>query len=201
VLTFDEPSHTYRYDGVVVPNVTRVIGHLTDYSHIPADALAKAQAEGKAVHRMVEMSCNGILGVIPEWMKPHREAWGKFLTETGFEPVLSEHKVYSPAHRCAGTLDLFGEFRNIPSMKGAALIDVKRSFYGGPAIGLQLAGYDVLLRADKSMPRVWHRFALRLDKDGKYRLNEYEDRDDEAAFLACLQQYRWKQKHYPAKEG
>lgn len=201
MLSFDESAHTYFWDGVAVPNVTRVIAHLTSYDHIPPAVLAKAQAEGKAVHKMVELHCHGILGAIPDWMESHREAWKLFLSETGFEPVLCEHKVYHPTMRCAGTLDLFGEFKNLKGAKGAALIDVKRSFYGGAAIGLQLAGYDVLLRADKAMPRVENRFALRLGGNGKYTLKPYEDCDDEAAFLACLQQFRWRQKYYPVKEG
>ena len=200
MLTFDEAAHIYRWHGAVVPNVTRVIGHLTDYSHIPPDVLRRAQEEGKAVHKMVELDCLGILGVVPEWMRPHLEAWRKFLTETGFEPLLSEHKAYHQALQYAGTLDLFGEFTKL-KVKGAALLDVKRSFLGGPTIGLQLSGYELMLRADKAIPRVNFRAALRLCNDGKYAMKPYEDRDDEAAFLACLQQYRWKQKHYPTKEG
>jgi hypothetical protein len=57
MLTFDEASHTYFWAGRRVPNVTRVIAHLTDYSKIDPDRLRIAQDEGKAVHKMVELDC------------------------------------------------------------------------------------------------------------------------------------------------
>lgn len=194
-LTFDEVAHQYFADGEPVPNVTRILSGLTDYSHIPADTLARAQEEGKAVHRMVELDCNGQLESVPEWMDGHRAAWLRFKGEVGFEPILSEHRVFHAGQRYAGTLDLLGEIRHLKNAKGICLIDVKRSFYAGPVIGLQTAAYAEALRSDKSMPRVDHRFALRLDKNGQYRLQPYPDGSDAAVFIAQLTTYRWKEKH------
>jgi hypothetical protein len=152
---------------------------------------------------MVELACQGRLDLkrLPEWLLPHHTAWLRFLDDTGFEPWLSEQMGYHPKLKYAGTLDLFGEFRRMPKIKGPALLDVKRSFYAGPAIGLQLSGYELLLRADRALPRTKYRGALRLGGDGKWKVEEFDDRDDEAAFLACLQQLQWKRKHYPNKEA
>lgn len=211
MLTFDEASHTYRWKGELVPNVTRIIGHLTDYSHIPPQRLQDLQEEGRAVHKMVEMDCAGTLDFVPDWLVPHYSAWQRFLEETGFEPLVSEYRVYHTTQRYAGTLDLLGEFKKLKGATGIALIDVKRSLYAGPAIGLQLAGYDNALRADKTMPRPNRRYALRLGSDGKYHLDAgvkvngseipFDAPDNGTAFLACLQQYRWRQKYYPEKEN
>lgn len=208
-LVFREEDHTYWYDGVLVPGVTRVIAHLTDYSHIPPDRLIALQDEGRAVHKMVELACLGTLDVstLPDWLRPHHIAWLRFVDETGFEPLVSEYRVYHPTQRYAGTLDLLGEFTRLKKIKGPALGDVKRSLYAGPAIGLQLSGYDGALRTDRSMPVPRHRFTLRLGADGQYRMDfgvrvkgteiPFLHPDNDNAFLACLQQFRWRQKHYP----
>lgn len=195
ILTFDEAAHQYFADGEPVPNVTRVLSSLTDYSHIPEDTLVRAQEEGKAVHRMVELDCKGQLASVPYWMQGQYRAWAQFRTDAGFEPILSEHRVFHATLRYAGTLDLLGEARHLKNAKGICLIDVKRSFYAGPVIGLQTAAYAEALRTDKAMPRVDHRFALRLDADGKYRLQPYPDGSDAAVFIAQLTTYRWKEKH------
>lgn len=213
VLTFDAATHTYFWRGHRVPNVTRVISHLTDYSRIPPDRLIRLQEEGRAVHSMVEMDCAGRLDVdsLPQWLRPHYRAWRRFLDETGFEPILSEYQVYHPTQCYAGTLDLLGEFKRLKGVKGIALGDVKRSLYAGPAIGLQLSGYDKALCTDPSIPRPRHRFSLRLTSEGKYHIDfgirvkgieiPFLHPDNDAAFLACLQQYRWRQKNYPEKEN
>lgn len=199
MLTFDEASHTYYWDGQAVPNVTRVISHLTDYSRIPPATLKRAQEEGKAVHKMVELDCKGDLDVesLPEWMRPRYEAWCKFRLDTGFDHFASECKLYHPALRYAGTADLFGEVTKMPKIKGVINIDVKRSLYAGPAIGLQTAGYAELWnKHEKKAQHVKHRAALVLKADGNYKLTVYDDPEDRMAFLACLQQHHWKERHY-----
>lgn len=202
MLTFDEVLHEYRWNGERVPNVTSVIGHLTDYSRIPAEALERARQEGQAVHKMVDAACKGTLVDLPAWMYGHFDAWMRFVADTGFECIHSEHRVYHHSQRYAGTLDLAGTLPRLKTSKKPAVIDVKRSFYGGPAIGLQTAGYKDAWNSDKGRPTKLHeRYALRLDADGKYRLKRFDDDpnhiEDSLAFLACLQQYRWRAKHYP----
>lgn len=202
MLTFDEERHEYRWDGQRVPNVTSIIGHLTDYSHIPAEALERARLQGKAVHAMVEADCKGTLLDLPDWMLGHFDAWQRFKDDTGFECYAAENKVYHPKLRYAGTLDLAGVMPRLKSSKAPAIIDVKRSFYAGPAIGLQTTGYlDAWNTSELGLlAKVKERYALRLDANGTYRLEPFTDRDDHAAFLACLQQIRWRAKHYPTKE-
>lgn len=205
MLTFDEERHEYRWDGKRVPNVTSIIGHLTDYSRIPAEALERARLQGKAVHAMVDADCKGTLVDIPEWMYGHFDAWNKFKDDSGFECFASEERVFNKHLFYAGTLDLAGLLPKLKQSKAPAVIDVKRSFYAGPAIGLQTAGYldawnSAGQRGKSKLTRLMERYALRLDANGSYRLEPYKDRDDHAAFLGCLQQIRWRAKHYPSKE-
>lgn len=195
MLTFDAENHVYHWNGQPVVNVTRVLSPLTDYSKIPPAVLANAQEEGKAIHYMVECHCKRIPLDLPPWMEGHHAAMLKFFDETGFQCWLSEHRIYHGGLRYAGTLDLYGEAPRLRGIKGNLLIDVKRSFYAGAAIGLQLAAYNEGLHAGKEWPRARHRFALQLRPNGQYRLEPFEDPDDFAVFTALLTTQRWKEKH------
>lgn len=201
MLTFDEATHTYYWNKVKVPNVTSIIGHLTDYSHIPPEKLEKARLEGQHVHKMVQLHFERKHAKIPEWMKGHREALLRFVDETGFWCADTERKVFHKRLRFAGTLDLAGGFSQLEGSKHIAIIDVKRSLYAGPAIGLQTEGYRIAYNAEEGDANLAReRYALVLRADGTYRLTSYHDQahhaEDNLAFLACLQQFRWREKHY-----
>lgn len=199
MLTLDEASHTYTWDSKPVPSVTQILGAsgLVDYSMIPPAALEKARQEGKATHRLVELDCAGTLDVagLPEWMKPVYKAWREFKDTSGFVPILSEHQGYNNKLHYAGTLDLLCNLPYLKGWEGNILIDVKRSLYAGPVIGLQLSAYEMILASDKAMPKVDRRGALRLNKDGKFRIEPYDDRSDAAMFLSLLNIQRWREKH------
>lgn len=187
-LTFNEERHEYQWHGRVVPSVTQCLKSLTDYSFIKPEVLAKAQEEGKAVHKMVELDVKGDLDedALPEWMSGHLKAWRFFLRDTQFKALRVEHRGYSEAYGFAGTLDLEGRILDMPW-----LFDVKRSFYAGAAIGLQLSGYEVLL--DQSLR--YNRAALQLKADGTYRMMEFNDRSDRSVFLAAVTMHKWRIKH------
>lgn len=192
MLTFDSTTHTYRWNDAVVPNVTRILGSLVDYSRIPPDVLLHAQQEGKAIHEMVELDVADNLDVdlLPEWMLPRYQAWRSFLAETGFKPLASEQRVFSRSMRYAGTLDLFGRF---PGCKHA-VVDVKRSLYAGRVIGLQMAAYKRALAEDGVQEaRGASRFGLLLDANGRYRMEPFNNPNDESDFMACLVYYRLKE--------
>lgn len=205
MLTFDEAKHEYRWRGVLVPNVTRIIAPMTDYSLIQPDVLERARQEGTAIHKMVELDCKSDLDVenLPDWLRPRYEAWCCFKHETGFECISFEQRMYHDALGYAGTADLFCLLNKLPTLKGVNNIDIKRSLYGGPAIGLQTAAYSELWnRASKANRalHVKHRSALILNANGTYRLKPYDDPEDRIAFFACLQQWRWRYKHYPEEK-
>lgn len=202
MLTFDAETHTYKFDGAVIPHVTQIIAPLTNYDRIPADKLEIARQQGMAIHKMVELDCRNDLDLarLPAWMRGCYQAWLRFKDETGFEAWASENYVHHARLGFAGTLDLAGVMQRRRRAK-PAVIDVKRSLYAGPAIGLQTAGYlDAWNSARAAPERLQERHALVLYPAGTYRLESYEDRDDHLAFLACLQQLRWREKHYPRKD-
>lgn len=198
-LTFHEESHSYFVDGLRYPSVTQIIGAagLVDYSHVPAVALETARQQGQATHRMIELDSAGTLDVdaLPEWMGPVWKAWSAFKESSGFVPILNEYRAHHPTLRFAGTMDLVGELPKLKGWKGAALIDVKRSLFGGPVIGLQTAAYAMLLESDPGMPKINRRGALRIGNDGRFVLQPFDEASDRATFLALLTLNRFREKH------
>lgn len=198
MLTFDEPSHVYRWNGRVVPNVTRALSMLSDWSNVRHDVLENARREGVDMHRMVELYSRDDLDeeTLPEWLQPRLAAYKLFLLQTGFTVDASEARVYHDLMGYAGTADLFGTFERFrigrKELRVTANIDIKRSFVGGISIGLQTAAYS----------EAWHsmgyarpelRCALQLREDGTYHLRQYNDRADFSKFLHCLQAYRLRE--------
>lgn len=195
MLTFDETKHEYQWDGEIVPNVTRVLAPLTDYSMVPPATLDLARQRGVAVHRMVELDANGDLDevALPEWMRPVLAYWREFVAMTDFKILASERRVYHQ-FGFAGTLDLRATMRGRP---GQGIVDIKRSFMGGRVIGLQTAAYAA---ADdwgikKKADCIQWRAALRLREDSPPRLQHYEDKNDFNVFLAALTMHNWKRKN------
>lgn len=194
-LLFNEASHEYRKGGVVVPHVTGIIGFLTDYSMVNPEQLEIARQKGVAVHKMVEADAKNELADLPDWMIPVYDYWLKVKREAGLEIIASERKVYHPTYRYAGTLDLRVIAHNL-KLKGHGIIDVKRSFMAGNAIGLQTAAYanaDDASGNYAKTDRIQWRAALRLREDMQPRFQYYDDKNDFSNFLACLTVKRLKE--------
>jgi len=198
VLTFREGDHRYFWQGKPVPNVSRVLQPLVSYAHVPPDVLERARAEGIAIHKLTELHMKQDLdeATLPEWLRPRLAALKQFVKETGFILHGTEQKVYHHAHGYAGTLDLSGMLPRLH--KDAAILDVKRSLYAGPVIGLQVAAY---LEADNDQRRrekrmkVKRRYALQLKPNGRYALTEYKDEGDFTVFAGLLNAYKFCERH------
>lgn len=190
MLAFDEPSHTYRWNGRVVPSVTQVIGHLMDdkLRFIDRDTLALAREKGIAIHKTIELHATGRLKKCPTWIEPMLAAWEKFVERNSFRLVVAEYRVYHDGMGYAGTIDLVGDVKGVPS-----IVDLKRTFLAGRVTGLQTAGYK---RAwNQCDPRhIVNRYALVLGADGEPKLEQFNDPADDAAFLACVTMWKWQQK-------
>lgn len=55
-LEYDDESHTYLCDGLIVPSVTEVIREYlgSKYDGVPADVLAEAARKGTLLHEVIE---------------------------------------------------------------------------------------------------------------------------------------------------
>lgn len=193
MLIFEESPHTYRWNGIIVPNVTKVLAPLTDYSMIAPDKLRIAQEKGNAVHQYVEMHSKGMTEEYtwPDWMMPVMQEWERFVVDAKFKLLESEYQMYHGLYKYAGTVDLVG------IMHGEkVIIDIKRSFLAGGVIGLQLAAYlDLYAYKNQTWSSGVKRYALKLNETGPYKVEEFKDKSDFNEFLACLAFWRVKEKH------
>lgn len=193
-VNFDPEGHVYRVGGVVVPNVTRIIAPLYDWTHVPPDVLERKSVLGRYVHEATEYDDKGRLdeATIADEIRPYLEAWRRFRRETGFIPRLIEHKVYHPNLGYAGTLDRAGIF---PTAADAVdIIDIK-SGDEYDSHGVQVAAYAFAYVAERASATYPGRRAVYLNADGTYRQRKFTDPQDYPTFVALLTLANWRQNH------
>lgn len=176
-FTFDEATHTYRMEnGEILPSVTTVLKDMGFYGNAESWFTEESATRGTYVHRLIQYYLEGTLDfrTIDDGLRPYLDAWQRFEVDTGFSPMEIEKAMASETHRFAGTVDYVGLLSCGPS-----IIDLKSGAVG-PVVGLQTAGYELLL--DKPVKR----FALQLKDDGRYKLTEFKDRNDRRVFQAAL---------------
>lgn len=191
MLTFDAPTHTYRWKGVVVPSVTQLLGVLADWSRMPADVLAAAQLRGSDVHLMTQWHDEDRLELsefTPE-VQSYLPAWQAFLRD--YEPNWLHIETMGFHERLgyAGTPDREGVLKWMDE-RGLAefVIDIKTGA-PHPLHGLQTAGYEKFRGADR------RRATVHLQPDGRYKFREWPDPNDWPTFLSLLTVRTWTSKH------
>lgn len=199
-LQFDEAAHRYSVGGVVLPSVTQILRPISpDFSAIPPAVLERKRALGAAVHLACELYDQGELDEdgLDDALRPYLAAWVKFKADNAALILANERKLYHPTLRFAGTLDRLAALR--PSGDRLWLLDLKTSEDSAPSYGVQLFGYLLLLVANGDPDLAADRLAglrrgtVHLRDDGTYRLHEYKNPNDEAAFRALLSIAQWKE--------
>lgn len=194
MLEFDEPSHTYRWNGKIVPGVTQVIrAALGDpFSGVPPDVLERKRAIGSAAHKACELDSQGRLdeATVHPAVLPYLRAWRAFVSETAFWPTWREEKVYNAAHGYAGQLDFLG---GCAANNTSMLVDMKTGL-PGPLAALQTSAYAEAACSERPSMPMPRRFSLQVLTTGRYKLVEYSNPGDFADFLACLRIYRLKER-------
>lgn len=187
MLTFDEPSHTYRLNGVVVPSVSQVIAPLYAgvFEAIKPDVLERKRQLGTAVHKACELDDKGDLdedSLTPE-LRPYLDAWRTFRATHKVEVIENEKQLGHSGLRFAGTID---RILRIDGEKW--LIDLKTTAMLYPPVKVQLAGYSLLY----GEPTI-RRAAMKLKDDGRFVLDESDDpADDNRCFMGLLALHHWK---------
>jgi hypothetical protein len=188
-LTFDEASHTYHFDGQLVPGVTSILAPLTDFGFVAPEILQAAQAFGKAVHKACELDDLGTLdgSSLDPALEPYLCGWQKFSEENEVDWAMIEAPVFHPKMRYAGTLDRFGKVKGDP-----AVVDIKSSAVLYPAVGPQLAAYK---NAITGVPPLTKRIAVQLKADGTYTAKTYTEPTDWPLFCSLLTVRQWCAQH------
>lgn len=174
-ISFDPTTHTYSLlSREIVPSVTQVLERsgLADYSSIDPDVLKRAQERGTAVHLACELydAGNPLAESVGPKIVPYLDAWKRFRAESRAVVLRSEHLVYHPRWRYAGTLD------RVVLLNGrVTVLDLKTAAGIEPWVELQTAAYLHAWNEETENPqlRSWSHAAIRLRKDGTYRLHMF----------------------------
>jgi hypothetical protein len=186
MLSFDEPSHTYRWNGKLVPGVTSILSPLSEYDKVPASILQSASERGRAVHLACQYDDEGDLDM--ETLEPrligYVKAWRQFTAD--HNPVWEkiEQAGYHPVHGYAGTSDRIGVLARAKSV-----IDIKTTYAPMPSVGPQLAAYAELEAPGHG--GIYRRGAVYLKPDGTYLFKTYTDPKDWSVFLSLLTVRNW----------
>lgn len=182
---FDPAAHRYTLNGRVLPSVTQILSGLDDFSKVPARALERARDRGTRVHSACNLDVLGTLdeNTVDDEVAPYLAQFRRFLRESGFQPTLTECRVYDDVLWYAGTLDLFGDL--------PGCIDVQIDIKSGAiprSVGPQTAAYAYgLYKRAGIMTR--RRYVLHL-RPNTYSLPRLDSTDDFGAFCQELRKFR-----------
>ena len=196
MLTFDEPTHTYRWDGKIVPSVTQVLSAWSTIAKLPQEILAPAAERGQIVHTLTQHDDEGDLD--EDWAVEHGYmgyvvAWRLFRSKYLFMPISREQRIYHHELGYAGTYDAVGEAemqvgRKIRKVR--ALFDIK-SGSSDPVHTMQTIAY-ARATIDNSLVRG----CVYLRANGDFAFEQHpNDQEDWADWLACLRHYHWRQRN------
>lgn len=192
MLTFDEPTHTYRWKGVVVPSVTQVLGGLYSFAGVPLEVLEAAKERGSDVHLACQLFDENDLRdeSLTDEVRGYLKGWQKFTRDCA--PVWSaiEKPVYHQGMRFAGTPDRMGRFFYQGLLIDPAQVDIKTSAASHPCWGVQTMAYNHA--AGQLAAR---RFSVQLRPDGDYRLVEWKDPGDWPTFVSLMTLRNFKERH------
>ncbi len=207
-LQYFEDGHRYELDGLPIPSNTQTLkaeGLINDAFYTP-----DGRDRGINVHAACWFLCEGNL----DWKSVHEEEVGyvkgfeRFLKETGFRIDFNELPVWgSPGFGTRLDVMGVGEFQiNQVFTQRRVIIDIKTGSV--PAwVELQLAGQMLAVKERvEAQDEAWTqhldyvnghpypelRFALQLNKNGKYRLKEFTDPTAEEVFRGLVHAYNWK---------
>lgn len=194
MIHFDEPTHSYRIDGVAVPSVTELLAPMNDWSHVDAWALEAARCLGRDVHAAVNLMARGALNwkTLDPGIAPYVRGARRFLRESGGTVIAAEQRVASKLLRVAGTLDLAMIWDD-----WLYFIDWKVSLTVPSTVGAQLAGYQRLYedtyRAGRKLVRA-RRLCVRLKPDDYSATRMNDLNGDTNLFIACLTTFQHRQR-------
>lgn len=163
-LLFREKDHVYILDGERLPCVSDLCRFISRdiYKETPVWMMEAAAERGTAVHKATE-ELDKTKGVcVDDEYAPYVQAYAKFLHEHDVVWELSEHSLWHPQHRYAGTIDRYGTVDGLKT-----LVDLKTTYrVHKPLCTASLNLYRMLLEArGRAVERL---MILHLKKDGTY---------------------------------
>jgi len=196
-LNIERDTGAYRSNGQRLVSVTEAlsIAGLVDFSGINQEILDTASERGRLVHAWTAaydlVSTDSVKEAIfdsapTEVMTPYIDAFMQFRRDCDYIPMLVEHSMASSRWGVAGTLDRYCRINGM-----LCVVDLKTGAAVQDWVGLQLAGYEILLKDTQHIDDHIKRYSLRLGGDGKYNLKEWRSYTDRHDFLAAARVARW----------
>lgn len=209
MLTFDAATHTYRWNGRVVPSVTQLLDRArqgADYSRIAPHVLAHAAERARYVEACCDAYDAGELDLdgVAEEARPYLRAYMAFRDETGFVRKSAQNVLFHEPLDYCGTDDLDGTFPAGSPHAGDWVLDMKATSALADGYHLQTAAYThpgiAVWDGTQLRPRgKRRRGVLWLRGNGKWQLVDSDavaaerGRDDHRAWLAVLTIARWRE--------
>jgi hypothetical protein len=203
--SFVEDDHIYAINGNVVRSITQVLGDVgfIDYSMVPQDILAAAQARGTRVHKALHYHLEGVLDwdSVDEVDRGYVESGLEYLDRAQLQPLRDpdskeilgvEYRFWDERDMTAGTIDYLAWEED----GWLSVNDWKTGEPSDVAAPLQTAAYAEYARRHLAeplrarlgrKPLQIRRRAIKLFKDGAPgRAVPYNDPRDWPQFLAAL---------------
>ena len=171
---FDEATHTYTLDGVVIPSVTEICAPITCGKYPPVGVVQQAAARGTRVHELCALyDMDALPDEIEAELVGYVKAWAAFCRD--YKPVwrhieLPLYGEIDPGQPFAGTLDRIGEIDGlirVVDIKTAASLDRPAKV----ALCEQITGYEWLADLNKIDVSYGAGMGVQLFADGNYRVH------------------------------
>ena len=171
---FDEATHTYTLDGVVIPSVTEICAPITCGKYPPVGVVQQAAARGTRVHELCALyDMDALPDEIESELVGYVKAWAAFCRD--YKPVWKhiELPLYGSPDTglpFAGTLDRIGEVdgrTRVVDIKTTASLDRPAKV----ALCEQITGYEWLADLNKIDVSYGAGMGVQLFADGNYRVH------------------------------
>ena len=180
-VDFDPETHTYRRNGLVIPHVTQILAASgkCDWSCVDEEIRLHSIKRGQTVHWLTQLEDEGALNyrTVPAGLRGFRKGWRQWKKHSGFN-VLWIEKRFISHYGFAGTIDRAGSFP-ASTMFGSGtsgVVDLKTGEgdgYIADWVRFQLVSYTLGVDPRPAIARTIRRIAVRLQRDGKYRVKEF----------------------------
>lgn len=188
-LTRDEETHTYYWQGRVVPGITRLMEPIHSYDSVPDWILERKADLGRQVHYACELW--DLDDLIEESLDPsivpYLAAYKDFRKQHTGRIHAIEPLLYHASMGYAGQPD-----RDMELDTPNDVVEIKTTSQLWNAVGVQLAAQEHLIKScNPARKPGGKRFALQLKADGKFTLREYKAPTDWPTFVSLLTTANW----------
>ena len=183
MVEFNEEEHIYKENGHIYPSVTQILKRV---GIIDTRWYSEASAQrGTNIHEIINRIGDKLdplifLDIDSEYTG-YISAYARFLEDNNLVIIESENPKINFDYEYAGKPDIIGRLNN-----KKCIIDVKTGSQERWH-GIQLTAYKLLLPKNN----IQALYGLYLQKDEKYRLVEYLDKDYRDIWFSALTLYKW----------